>query len=110
MCHLSSNVHVLVTKFIAGFLKSHEKLTLYRQFWKCEFLIIFFFVACPPGFYGSYCNNTCPLGYYGDGCAGLCKPKCSDERCHRILGCVESNTVNFQSKTLGKISSNIFML
>nr|XP_022293327.1 scavenger receptor class F member 2-like [Crassostrea virginica] len=59
-------------------------------------------MACAPGFFGSYCNNTCLPGTYGEDCAGFCKPICSDERCHRILGCVESNTENFQSSASGE--------
>lgn len=45
-------------------------------------------MACPPRYFGELCNTSCPLGSFGEKCGGTCSPKCIDEYCDPVEGCL----------------------
>lgn len=46
------------------------------------------FAACAPGYFGKFCNKSCPLGKFGDRCGGKCFPRCTNEFCDPVKGCL----------------------
>lgn len=46
------------------------------------------FAACTQGYFGKFCNKSCPLGKFGDRCGGKCFPRCTDEYCDPVNGCL----------------------
>lgn len=61
-------------------------------------IVYLVFTACPPGYFGELCNMSCPLGSFGEKCGGICSPKCIDEYCDPVEGCLFNNRNTAQRK------------
>ncbi|XP_078315053.1 uncharacterized protein LOC111104903 isoform X1 [Crassostrea virginica] len=48
--------------------------------------------ACKPGYHGRYCTNVCRYPSYGPLCQEGCN--CSEEYCHHITGCLNSDVTH----------------
>ncbi|XP_078315057.1 uncharacterized protein LOC111104903 isoform X2 [Crassostrea virginica] len=63
--------------------------------------------ACKPGYHGRYCTNVCRYPSYGPLCQEGCN--CSEEYCHHITGCLNSDHVDLARTSAAKIQSAIKM-
>lgn len=61
-------------------------------------IVYLFFTACPPGYFGEFCNTSCPLGSFGEKCGGTCSQNCIDEYCDPVEGCLFNKRITAQRK------------
>lgn len=61
-----------------------------------------YFSACKPGYYGNFCNKPCPPGNFGKRCGGRCYPKCSNEYCDPVEGCLFIKEKKLNTTSQGK--------
>lgn len=48
------------------------------------------YLACKDGWYNEDCHDRCPYPFYGHKCGSTCG--CSNETCHHVTGCYNSNS------------------
>lgn len=68
-------------------------------------------MACQPGYFGKFCNQTCPPGFFGLKCGGKCVTECFN--CHPVNGCLsdfeiitKSRTSVLEDKNMSTVSQN----
>lgn len=56
---------------------------------------------CEPGYFGPFCRIPCPSGSFGPKCGGSCFPKCSDDACDHVHGCLENPGISTRTTISG---------